>query len=151
MLFLEMARHYRFKIAYPMDLGTVQAMLKRTKSYLARTYSDPRTGGVVADPAPELCSTPLEFCELVVRVFANAIEYNYGLWTDRNMVPFEICRAANFLGGLFEALVLESSLADTEQRSFHGSVQCRTEISGARESVGKWYRMELSASARHSR
>ena len=85
--FPAIAADYARVIARPMDLGSVGRMLRSHRR-------------------PSLAA----FVENVLRVFANAVEYNHGRETFENQMPFEVVQAALHLGQWFQWLLLESSL-----------------------------------------
>jgi hypothetical protein len=112
-----------------------------------------------------------------VRVFANAIEYNFGRATEANQMPFEVCQAANHLAAYFQNLMLESPLVpepggarrDPSSSSASSSssaaaaaaaassssssaalvVKCLTKLThnDGGEACGPWLKMEVSVDA----
>ena len=154
--FPAVAADYALAIKQPSDLGTVESKLQRTRPGLSSVAS----GGF---------SGPRAFVEATLRVFANAIEYNWGRATAENLMPLELCEVANHLGCFFEALVLESPLdlskpsvakvsaaasdSTTATASSEDSpdIVNRTVISHGAEATPRWTSMAVTPAAKDLR
>jgi len=132
-------------------LSSVEASLKRTRDACLGKAGVPRSGVRAFDG-------PVAFAEAVLRVFANTIQYNFGLSSAANQMPLELCEAAQHLGAHAASLMLESpnlllaaAAAAANEKAASTKVRILTTISHpAPEAKPAWYHpgLDLTDAAR---